>query len=294
MSCAIGIMAHDEEANIVTALRSILAQSGRRVGEFEVVLVASGCTDGTVPLAREVASADPRVRVVEQAGREGKASAINLFLGAARGRALLVLAGADTRLEPGALEALLAPFDDPGVGMTGGRPVPVNAPDTLLGRVVRLQWDLHDAVARREPKLGELVAFRTPSAPLDPTTAVDEAFLESAFLRDGLRRVYVPEARVAMKGPTTVADFLAQRRRIHAGHLRLRRDTGHEVSTLAGRRAFACAVELRRQGRTTWPTIVVTAALELTGRALGAWDVFVARRDHHAWRPIRSTKDLTP
>jgi poly-beta-1,6-N-acetyl-D-glucosamine synthase len=293
MSLAIGIMAHDEEANIVAALRSILAQSGPRVGVFEVVVVASGCTDGTVPLARELAAGDRRVRVVEQAVREGKASAINLFLGAARGSALLVLAGADTRLEPGALDALLAPFDDPGVGMTGGRPVPVNTPDTLLGRVVRLQWDLHDAVARREPKLGELIAFRTPPAPLDPATAVDEAFLEAAFLRHGLRRVYVPEARVAMKGPTTVADFLAQRRRIHAGHLRLRRDAGHAVSTLGARRAFSCAVELRRRGLTSWTTIVVTALLELAGRALGAWDVFVARRDHRAWRPIRSTKDLT-
>jgi poly-beta-1,6-N-acetyl-D-glucosamine synthase len=294
MSCAVGVMAHDEEANIVSALRSVLAQSGPHVGELQVVVVASGCTDGTVPRAREVAAGDPRVLVVEQPGREGKASAINQFLDAARGSELLVLAGADTRLEPGSLEALLSPFDDPAVGMTGGRPVPVNRPDTLLGRVVRLQWDLHDAVARQEPKLGELIAFRTRAARLDPSTAVDEAFLEAAFLRDGFRRVYVPEARVAMKGPTTVADFLAQRRRIHAGHLRLRRDTGHAVSTLSGRRAFACALELRHRGTTSWPTIVATAALELTGRALGAWDVFVARRDHRAWRSIRSTKDLTP
>jgi cellulose synthase/poly-beta-1,6-N-acetylglucosamine synthase-like glycosyltransferase len=294
MSRVIGIMAHDEEANIVPALRSILGQAGPHVGVFEVIVVASGCTDDTVSLARRVAAEDRRVRVVEQAAREGKASAINLFLGAARDASLLVLAGADTRLEPGALDALLAPFDDPGVGMTGGRPVPVNAPDTLLGRVVRLQWDLHDAVARREPKLGELVAFRPPAAPLDPTTAVDEAFLEASFLRDGFRRVYVPEARVAMKGPTTVADFLAQRRRIHAGHLRLRDATGHAVSTLSAGRALACALRLRREGRTSWTTIAATAGLELAGRALGTWDASVARRDHHAWRPIRSTKDLTP
>jgi hypothetical protein len=163
-----------------------------------------------------------------------------------------------------------------------------------MGRVVRLQWDLHDAVARHEPKLGELVAFRPPPAPLDTRTAVDEAFLESAFLGSGLRRVYVPEARVAMKGPTTVADFLAQRRRIHAGHLRLRRQTGHAVSTLGLGPALRQALRLRREGLTSWGTLIATAALETVGRLLGAWDATLGGRDHHAWRSIRSTKDLTP
>jgi glycosyltransferase involved in cell wall biosynthesis len=287
-------MAHDEEANVVTALRSILSQSGAHVSELRVFVVASGCTDATVPRAREVAAEDSRVRVIEQPRREGKASAINLFLREAEGHPVLVLAGADTRLEPGALETLVAPFDDAGVGMTGGRPVPVNSEDTWLGRVVRLQWELHDAVARLEPKLGELVAFRPPASPLDPTTAVDEAALEANVLRSGLRRVYVPEARVAMKGPTTVSDFLAQRRRIHAGHVRLRRQTGHAVSTLGTSRAFREAIRLRREGRTTWATIATTAVLETAGRALGAWDARVAGRDHSAWRSIRSTKDLTP
>lgn len=294
MSCAVGVMAHDEEANVVTALRSVLSQTGAHVSGLRVVVVASGCADATVPRAREVAAADSRVLVIVQPRREGKASAINLFLQEAQGHPVLVLAGADTRLEPGTLEALVAPFDDAGVGMTGGRPVPVNSPDTLLGRVVRLQWDLHDAVARLEPKLGELVAFRPPAAPLDPATAVDEASLEAEFLRSGLRRVYVPEARVAMKGPTTVGDFLRQRRRIHAGHLRLRRATGHAVSTLGTARAFREAMRLRREGRATWTTIAMTAALETVGRALGAWDARIAGRDHSTWRSIRSTKDLTP
>ena len=163
-----------------------------------------------------------------------------------------------------------------------------------LSLPVQSKWDLHDAVARLEPKLGELVAFRPPAEPLDPTTAVDEAFLEAGFSRAGLRRVYVPDARVAMKGPTTVADFLAQRRRIHAGHLRLKRRTGHAVSTLSTGRAFSEALRLRRDGRTSWGTLAATACLELLGRGLGAWDAIIARRDHHAWSSIRSTKELTP
>src|SRR5262245_11309042 len=238
MARAVGIMAHDEGANIAAALRSVLAQRGPHVGAPPVFVVASGCTDDTVPRVREVAAREPRVTLIEQARREGKASAVNLFLREAREASVLVVAGGDTRLEEGSLEALLAPFADPSAGRTGGRPVPVNPPTTLLGRVVQLQWALHDAIARDDPKLGELVAFRRVLGPLDETTAVDEASLEAAAARAGLRRVYVPEARVAMKGPTTLRDFLAQRRRIHAGHLALRRATGHAVSTLSPRAAL--------------------------------------------------------
>src|SRR5262249_53557604 len=146
----------------------------------------SGCTDDTVPCARAVAASHARVAILEQQSREGKASAINLFLQTAGPAPVHVLAGADTRLEPGSLEALVAPFDDPSVGMTGGRPVPVDAKSSWLGRVVHFQWDLHDAVARIEPKLGELVAFRRAAGVLPADTATDEAWLESVVIAAGL------------------------------------------------------------------------------------------------------------
>ncbi len=294
MTVAVGIMAHDEGANIAAALRSILRQAGTHVCHIEVFVVASGCTDDTVARAEEIAREDPRVVVIVQPAREGKASAINLFLERARGAEVFVLAGADTRLEAGALEALVAPFDDPSVGMTGGRPLPVNSDASLLGRVVRLQWDLHDAVAREHPKLGELVAFRPVVERLDETTAVDEASLEAEIGQRGLRTAYVPDARVAMKGPEHLGEFVAQRRRIHAGHLRLRAGTGHEVSTLGLGNAWSKALALRREGKTTAGTMLAAAVLESWSRLLGAWDARVARRDHRAWRRLPSTKDLTP
>jgi len=294
MMVAVGIMAHDEGANVAAAIRSILGQRGPHVDPLRVIVVASGCTDDTVPRAEEVAREDRRVAVVVQPRREGKASAINLFLAQARDARVLVLAGADTRLEPDALEALVSPFDDPAVGMTGGHPMPVNSSASLLGRVVRLQWDLHDAVARENPKLGELVAFRPLVDRLDETTAVDEASLEAEIGKRHLRTVYVPEAKVAMKGPEVLGEFVAQRRRIHAGHLRLRAGTGHEVSTLGKANAFAKALALRREGRTTAGTILAAAILESWSRLLGGWDAKVAKRDHSTWRTLPSTKDLTP
>jgi cellulose synthase/poly-beta-1,6-N-acetylglucosamine synthase-like glycosyltransferase len=290
MVTAVGLMAYNEEANVASALRSVLAQRGAHVRLHSVTVVASGCTDATVPRAREAAGDDPRVRVLEQARREGKAAAITAFLATVRDADLVALVGADTRLADGTLEALLSPFASPEVGMTGGRPVPVNARTRLLGRVVHLLWELHHEVAVLDPKLGELVAFRPVFDAVPADTAVDEAAIEALVRARGLRLAYAPAAVVHMKGPTTVGDFLAQRRRIHAGHLRLRRTSGHAVSTL-GLPGVVRAV-LRRRPR--FSTLTAAAALEGTARLLGSFDARVAGREHRVWKAIPSTKDLTP
>ena len=290
MACAVGLMAYNEEANVAAALRSVLAQAGPHVRLHSVTVVASGCTDATVPRAREAAGSDPRVRVLEQARREGKAAAISAFLETVRDADLVALVGADTRLAEGALEALLAPFDEPGVGMTGGRPVPVNARTTLLGRVVHVLWELHHEIALRDPKLGELVAFRRLFDAVPADTAVDEAAIEAMIRRRGLRLAYAPGAVVHMKGPTTVSDFLAQRRRIHAGHLRLKRASGHTVSTMGLPGVLRALVGHRPSPGTA----AAAVALEGTARLLGSFDARVAGREHRVWKAIPSTKDLTP
>jgi poly-beta-1,6-N-acetyl-D-glucosamine synthase len=294
MSIAVGIMAYNEADSVGAAVRSVFDQRGPHVTVDPLILVASGCTDGTIPAARAAAGGEPRFRVLEQPVREGKAAAVTAFLEAAGAAPILVLMGGDTVLEPGALEALIAPFDDPGIGMVGGRPVPVNSHTTLMGRVVHLLWDLHHAISLASPKLGELVACRPVFDRISADSAVDEAEIESLIEARGLRRAYAPGARVRMKGPTTVGDFLAQRRRIHAGHLALRRQTGYSVSTLSPFRGARAALGILATGGVGPLTLVVATTLEATARALGAWDARFGGRDHRVWERIASTKNLNP
>src|SRR6266699_2894781 len=154
--CSVGIMAHNEEANISRTIQAVLQQQGPSMRIEEVIVVASGCTDRTVPIVTGVAEQDARVRLCVQQQREGKASAINLFLKEANSQ-VAILIGADVIPETAAIQNLCAPFKDPAIGMVGGRPVPVNDPTTFMGHAVHLLWRLHDRVARKSPKLGEVI-----------------------------------------------------------------------------------------------------------------------------------------
>lgn len=151
VSCSVGIMAYNEEANIARTIQAVLAQQSPLVCIEEVIVVASGCTDRTVPIVRDIALQEPRVRLCLQEKREGKASAINLFLKQAISP-IVVLIGADVLPEASALESLCVPFHDPKIGMVGGRLVPVNDPETFMGHAVHLLWRLHDHLARIQPK----------------------------------------------------------------------------------------------------------------------------------------------
>jgi biofilm PGA synthesis N-glycosyltransferase PgaC len=287
--CSVGIMAYNEEANIAEAIGTILGQKLTSSHITELIVVASGCEDATAPIVADIARDDPRVRLIEQECREGKASAINLFISAARSPILLMVS-ADVLVKDGTIDALVRHFHDPAVGMVGGHPTPVNSETTFLGHAVHLQWRLHDRIARESPKLGEIVAFRNvvPSIPLD--TAVDEISIQALVTQLGYQLVYEPEAVVYNRGPATVGDFLRQRRRIHAGHLQVREQQAYSASTMSARRVLQA---LGGSGSFTTPRAALwsvgTIGLEAAARGLGHYDA-KRRRPQHVWAVSATTK----
>jgi poly-beta-1,6-N-acetyl-D-glucosamine synthase len=282
-------MAYNEEANIADAIGTILGQTLSSGEITELIVVASGCEDRTAAIVADIADSDARVRLIEQEHREGKASAINLFIAAARSPVLLMVS-ADVLVKDGTIDGLLQHFEDPTVGMVGGHPTPVNSETTFLGHAVHLQWRLHDRIARESPKLGEIVAFRNvvPSIPLD--TPVDEISIQALVTQLGYRLVYEPQAVVYNRGPTTVADFLRQRRRIYAGHLRVQEQQGYSASTMSPWRVLRV---LRGSGSFSTPRAALwsvgTVGLEAAARGLGHYDV-VRHRPQHVWAVSATTK----
>jgi cellulose synthase/poly-beta-1,6-N-acetylglucosamine synthase-like glycosyltransferase len=284
-------MAYNEAANIGRLLETLRAQRTATVSIAEIIVVASGCTDETESIASVQSSRDPRIRLVVQARREGKASAINEFLRQTREN-VVVLCSADLLPAPDAIEQLVAPFKDADLGMSCARPVPVNDPETFMGFAAHMLWNLHHQINLVNFKAGEMIALRKIFERIPYHTAVDEASIEPVIRGQGYSALYVPAALVYNRGPETVRDFLSQRRRIYAGHLAVRDLLGYSVSTMSGRRVLGMLLrnlDLHpRPFAWTWGV----AAIEVYARFLGFCD-HKKRRDHTVWEIAKTTKEVT-
>lgn len=291
IQASIGIFAHNEEANILHLLKAIMAQKLKQVEIAEVIVVSSASTDKTDELVQEFAEDNPKVRLYIQAKREGKSSAINLFIKEAMSEVLVVISG-DVIPEENTIELLVSAFDDKKVGATGGRPVPVNPDNTFIGYAVNLLWRMHHRMALISPKLGEMIAFRKVMDEIPKESAVDEASIEAIIRSEGLQLKYIPNAKIINKGPENVRDFIKQRRRIQNGHLWLKKVQEYEVVSQDGGLLFKIFWQelMDRPGDIFRMAGVIL--LEIYCRALGSWDYYVRRKNPFAWEISKSTKKV--
>jgi len=294
LSCSIGVMAFNEEANIGYVLDALLRQRLVTCHVKEIIVVASGCTDATERIVESIARSDPLMTLTVQRRREGKASAINLFLSGAGGDVMVIESG-DTIPDEDAIENLVRPFRDPEIGMTGAHPIPVDSEDSFMGFTSHLFWRLHHTLALNHPKLGEMIAFRNIVHAIAKDTAVDEASIEALVTEAGYRIHYAADAIVYNKGPETIADFLKQRRRITAGHKHLQSTRGYRVSTMSARNLMGLLGRFVKD--TSWNPkrffwTCGAVLLESWGRLLGMYDYHVKKKNPFAWDVARSTKRL--
>jgi biofilm PGA synthesis N-glycosyltransferase PgaC len=291
LTASVGVMAYNEERNVGRLLEALVGQKLSEVSIAEIIVVSSGSTDRTDEIVSECARMHPRIRLIRQERREGKSSAINVFLAEASAD-VFVLESGDTVPGPDCIENLLAPFRDPRVGMTGARPTPVDDPDRFMGFVVSMLWRLHHLLALRSPKLGEMVAFRSFVKAIPKESAVDEASIEAIVVQRGYALKYVPEAVVYNKGASNVGDFLKQRRRIYAGHLWLSREQSYEVATKnVGGILDVLFEDLEWRPRAVLWTLG-GVFLEMMGRLLGVIDFYVLKKNPYTWEVAESTKSL--
>ena len=291
ISCSVGITAHNEEANIGQLLQAMLDQRLHTVEITQVIVVASGCTDRTVDIVEEFQAKNSRLQLFVQESREGKTSAINVFLKHAKEN-ICVLESGDTLPHEDTIENMVRMFVDPAVGMTGAHKVPVNTPEHIVGYLSHLRLKMEHQLCLEIPRLGELIAFRKVFDQIPPDVAMDEAFVEALVVRRGLQVRYAPDAVVFNMGPETVSDFIKQRRRNHAGHLHLKAKYGYEVSSLGAPRLFKLALdEIWGAVRLIW-VLGVLGLLEGYSRLLGWWDYKVRKRTHVVWDIAWTTKEV--
>ena len=290
ISVSVGICAHNEEKNMKNILKALICQNTKKIKISEIIVISSGSTDRTNEIVANFSKLDNRIKLVIQPKREGKASAVNEFIRNANSK-ILVLESADTIPCKDTVERLCLPFYDEKVGMTGGRPIPVNDRFTFIGFAGHLVWELHHRISMISPKFGEIIAFRNVVREIPKYTAVDEAWIEAIIKKKGYKVVYVPKAIVYNKAPETIADFIKQRRRIYAGHLHLKKELGYSVSTMNVKEIIRVIRDLNLTSREKF---YLTGAImfESFSRMLGLLDYYIFKKNHVVWDIAKTTKEV--
>ncbi len=291
--CSVCITAYNEESNIGKILDAMINQHLHEVEITEIIVVASACTDNTVPIVKEFMAREPRIKLIEQELRLGKTAAVNEFLKAAQ-EDICVLESGDTLPHESAVEHMVRMFRDPKVGMTGAHKVPVNTPDHLASLFTYLRLQLEHELSLDIPRLGEMIAFRKVFDQIPPDVAMDEAFVEAIMVKRGMEVRYAPDAVVYNTGPTTLGDFVRQRRRNHAGHLYLKHKYNYKVSSLRKRKVALIAV--KQVARAIWGVLQLIyvlgmlAILEAWARFMGWYDFAIKKDKHVVWDMAWSQK----
>jgi len=291
IDCSIGVFAYNEAQNIGHLLYALQNQVTQDVNIKEIIVVSSASTDKTDEITEQFAEKDSRIRLITEKKRNGKSTAINLFIKEAKSN-ILVIESADTIPENDVIEKLVSPFSDNKIGMTGGKPLPVNNENTFIGYAVHLLWRLHHQMALISPKLGEMVAFRKVFDAIPPDSAVDEASIEALIREKGLILRYIPEAIINNKGPENLQDFLKQRRRIAAGHLWLKEHNNYSVSSSDPGILIKIAIKELLKNPIKILKFKAVFLLEIYSRILGWYDYSIKKKNPFKWDIATTTKKL--
>jgi biofilm PGA synthesis N-glycosyltransferase PgaC len=219
------IVVHNEEGRIGQKLDNCLALD-YPADRLEILVASDGSTDRTAEIV--AGRAGQGVRLLELPGPRGKAAALNVAVGGAKGDVLLLC---DARQELGrdALRALVADLADPTVGAVSGelqlRPTAGSA--GLEG--VGLYWRYEKWIRHRESLLdstvgvtGALYAMRRGLfRPLDPRTILDDVAVPMNVVRAGYRAVFEPRAQAWDEAPDDPRGEFRRKVRTLAGNYQL-------------------------------------------------------------------------
>lgn len=195
----VAIAVHNEQAAIVDRITDVLAQIESGAQVVEVFVGSDGSTDATESIVAELASADPRIRLLVLP-RLGQTPTQAALFEAARGEAV-VLTDAETRYAPGCLAAMAEAMRDPRVGCVTGRIEWRDEGATATSTQEGLYWRYERRVRQLESRAGlltavtgALLAVRASAYRAVPPTASMDHLLPLYIREAGGLVIFVPDA----------------------------------------------------------------------------------------------------
>jgi len=291
MSMMIGIAVCNEEQNIGNLLENLVRCAPPEIET--ICIVSSGSTDRTDEIVRSYSQKDGRIQLITEPERNGKTSALNILLAESENYDSMLYMGGDNIPCQDAIVLLLDMLKEEDVDIAGARPIPIDDPNTFMGFCSHLLWNLHHESSLEVPKItGELMAFKTRIVrELPPAIINDDAYIQTLGEFKKRKIAYCPKAEVLLKGPSTMRDFISQRRRVFIGHKQLELLIGRKISTMKVPKwkdiLKACPTK-GIKGRTYALGFI---ALQGIAFVFAKWD-FARHNLPIKWKMVKTTKNL--
>lgn len=189
--------AHNEEQRIVARLQNLFA-SDYPADHLRIVIVSDGSTDGTV--GKIHAFNDPRVELIVQPQRSGKAQCLNIAVAKTRSD-LIVFADVRQRFAPDTISRLVSRFTDPEVGAVSGA-LEIERSGSAVGGGVDAYWRLEKFIRLMESRFdssigctGAVYAIRRQLfQELPPDTLLDDVVIPMRIALQKTRVAFDPSA----------------------------------------------------------------------------------------------------
>ncbi len=293
----IGICASDSAAQLLALLSFLGTEDyGKSFGLLKIVVVASGCPESILDPLWKLSESDPRISLIMESKRHGKAEAINRILENSSGEYLVML-NADAFPYPGSIRNLLALVAEPNVGAVSAKPV-FNEGDGLVRRSLTLMWSAHSLLSLELNHAGlsnhacdELMVVRRGLVSRLPTNVVnDGAYVGGLVRARGFLVKFSEVTKVRITVPQMATDLIRQRRRIIFGHLQVWRKLGHPPRTLESMLFMDPIVSFRTFVKvvSTRPRLLASIPLLLAGESIsilmGIFDAVRSTDRHTVWR----------
>ncbi|MCX6896452.1 MAG: glycosyltransferase family 2 protein [Verrucomicrobia bacterium] len=215
---------HNEAVRIGPRLQNLLA-SDYPPGKLGIIVVSDGSTDATVQQIQ--ALADPRVTLINQPQRQGKAHALNLALAAAKGE-IIVFADGRQQFAPDTIAQLAKHFGDLQTGAVSGELIIASAA-SAAGSGVDTYWRLEKILRRSEARwdssigcTGAVYAIRRALyQPIPGDTILDDVVIPMQIALQGYRVAFEPAARAFDPQTLEPAREQIRKRRTLAGNYQM-------------------------------------------------------------------------
>jgi len=285
------LTAFKEEKTIGMAINRIKTQLPKN---SEILVIAPD--EATLSVAKRFAKKDKRIKIIQDPGK-GKPTALNIGFQKARGR-ILILTDGDVFVGKGSIKFLLEHFKDPKVGAVSGRVIYLISKNSIFYEWAKLSEKVFDKMRRLQDKnkelwhpTGYLYAIRNNLIKKIPPDALsDDAVIGYLIKSKGYLIKYEPRAKVYVKFPASVSDFIKQKSRTRAGFLQLKKWFDFEGRKISSEISFGVRDLLRIYGIAKIHKMFIVGFVYLISWLRAYWLVLRKESLKKIWVRIESTK----